>query len=170
MNTGHSSADPVRADPIGTDRIARRTARYPRTARVRARPEFDAVFARGSRAATPILAVHYLGDDREARLGLAVSRKVSPRAVIRNRIKRVLRDHFRRHRAAMATGAYVVVARPPAARATGPELVAAFEQAFRQALRRAALPPSPANGTMPPASPPPPPAPVSNGATSPSAS
>ena len=145
-------------------------ARYPRTARVRARPEFDAVFARGSRAATPILAVHYLGDDREARLGLAVSRKVSPRAVIRNRIKRVLRDHFRRHRAVMAAGAYVVVARPPAARATGPELVAAFEQAIRQALRRAALPPSPASGTMPPASPPPPPAPVSNGATSPSAS
>lgn len=150
-----------------TDRIAR----YPRSARVRARPEFDAVFVRGSRAATPLLAVHYLADDREARLGLAVSRKVSTRAVIRNRIKRVLRDHFRRHRATMAGGAYVVVARPPAARASGPELLAAFEQAFRQALRRAALPPSHASGTMPPASSSPsPPVPISDGATSPPAS
>lgn len=149
--------------------VAKRTARYPRSARVRARPEFDAVFARGHRGATPMLALHFLSDDRPARIGFAVSRKVNTRAVIRNRIKRVLRDHFRRHRIALASGAYVVVARPPAARASGAELIAAFEQALRQALRRAALPPSLANGTMPPASPPPEQAPVPSGATSPSA-
>lgn len=150
--------------------IADCTARYPRSARIRARPEFDAVFAKGHRAATPMLALHYLPDDRAARIGFAVSRKVDRRAVIRNRIKRVLRDHFRRHRFALAAGAYVVVARPPAARASGPELIAAFEHACRQALRRVALPPSPANGTMPPASPPSAQAPVPDGATSPSAS
>lgn len=144
-------------------------ARYPRSARVRTRPEFDAIFKRGHRAATPILAVHYLVDDRAARIGFAVSRKVDTRAVIRNRIKRVLRDHFRRHRAALAAGAYVVVARPPAARASGPELIAAFEQALRQALRRAALPPSLASGTMPPASSSPAQAPAPSGASSPSA-
>jgi ribonuclease P protein component len=149
--------------------IAAPTARYPRTARVRARPEFDAVFAKGCRAATPLLALHYLADDAGARLGLAVSRKVDSRAVIRNRIKRVLRDHFRRQRAALAGGAYVVVARPPAARASGPELIAAFDQTYRQALRRAALPPSLANVTMPPVSSPPEQAPDSRGATSPSA-
>ncbi len=146
-----------------------RNARYPRSARVRARPEFDAVFAKGHRAATPMLALHYLPDDRAARIGFAVSRKVDTRAVIRNRIKRVLRDYFRRHRMTLAAGAYVVVARPPAARATGPELIGAFEHTLRQALRRAALPPSLANGTMPPASPPPEQAPVSCGAPSPSA-
>jgi ribonuclease P protein component len=149
--------------------VAERTARYPRSARVRARPEFDAIFAKGHRAATPVLALHFLPDDRPARIGFAVSRKVDTRAVIRNRIKRVIRDYFRRHRSAIATGAYVVVARPPAARASGAELTAAFEQALRQALRRAALPPSLANGTMPPASSPPEQAPVSCGATSPSA-
>jgi ribonuclease P protein component len=152
-----------------THPVAKRTARYPRSARVRARPEFDAVFARGHRAATPILALHFLPDDRPARIGFAVSRKVDTRAVIRNRIKRVLRDHFRRHRVALASGAYVVVARPPAARASGAELIAAFEQARRQALRRAALPTTLANGTMPPASPSPEQAPVPSGATSPSA-
>ena len=154
--------------------IAAPTARYPRTARVRARLEFDAVFAKGCRAATPLLALHYLADEADARLGLAVSRKVDSRAVVRNRIKRVLRDHFRRHRAELAGGAYVVVARPPAARASGPEIIAAFDQTYRQALRRAALPPSLANVTMPPASSnvvssPPEQAPASSGATSPSA-
>lgn len=145
------------------------SARYPRSARVRARPEFDAVFARGHRAATPILALHYLPDDRAARIGFAVSRKVDKRAVIRNRIKRVLRDHFRSHRGGLAPGAYVVVGRAPAASATGPALIAAFEHALQHALRRAALPPSLANGTMPPASPSPAQAPVPSGATSPSA-
>ena len=139
-------------------------ARYPRSARVRVRSEFDAVFKRGHRAAAPILTLHYLADDRAARIGFAVSRKVDVRAVIRNRIKRVLRDHFRRHRAALAAGAYVVVARPPAARASGPELIAAFEQTLRQVLRRATLPPSLANGTMPAASSSPASAPASNGA------
>jgi ribonuclease P protein component len=149
--------------------LVERTARYPRSARVRVRAEFDAVFAKGHRAATPVLALHYLPDDRPARIGFAVSRKVDSRAVIRNRIKRVLRDHFRRHRAEMGPGAYVVVARPPAAHASGPELIAAFEQAQRQTLRRAALPPSLANGTMPTTSSPPEQASVSSGATSPSA-
>jgi ribonuclease P protein component len=88
-------------------------ARYPRSARVRTRPEFDAIFKRGHRAATPVMAVHYLADDRAARIGFAVSRKVDTRAVIRNRIKRVLRDHFRRHRSSLAAGAYVVVGRAP---------------------------------------------------------
>lgn len=43
-----------------------------------------------------------------ARLGLAVSRKVSTRAVVRNRIKRQVREWFRLHHAVL-TGLDVVV-------------------------------------------------------------
>ena len=139
-------------------------ARYPRSARVRARPEFDAVFAGGRRAANALLALHHLGDDRPARLGLAVSRKVDRRAVVRNRIKRVLRDRFRHLRASLPGGAYVIVARSGAARASGAEL----GDALRQALRRLALPPSKAGGTMPPAAPSTAQAPRNVGATDPS--
>lgn len=139
-------------------------ARYPRSARVRARPEFDAVFAGGRRAANALLALHHLGDERPARLGLAVSRKVDRRAVVRNRIKRVLRDRFRHLRASLPGGAYVVVARSGAARASGAEL----GDALRQALRRLALPPSKAGGTMPPAAPSTAQAPCNAGATGPS--
>lgn len=85
-----------------------------------------------------------------ARLGLAVSRKVDPRAVGRNRIKRQLRDCFRQHRTLLAPGDYVVVARPGAA-ALAPD---ALRSLFLSLLRRAgaldaALPPVPPPGTMP---------------------
>ena len=101
-------------------------ATFPRRARVRARAEFTAVFEAGRRTAEPLMALHYLADDAPARLGLAVSRKVDPRAVGRNRIKRVLRDAFRGLRGGLAAGRYVVVARPAAAKATAAELREAF--------------------------------------------
>lgn len=45
------------------------------------------------------------------RLGLAVSRKVSKRAVDRNLIKRIARECFRRRRAGLSAADYVVIAR-----------------------------------------------------------
>ncbi len=128
---------------------AKGRATFPPQARVRAKAEFSRVFERGRRFSTPLLTVHYLADDQPARLGLAVSRKVDRHAVGRNTIKRRLRDYFRRRRAMLASGAYVVVARNTAARASGPELLAAFEQAL---LRSGTLPANPAPCTMPPAS------------------
>jgi ribonuclease P protein component len=122
---------------------------FPSSARVRAKSEFGQVFEHGRRHGTALLTLHYLADDCPARLGLAVSRKVDGRAVGRNRIKRRLRDYFRRHRAVLAGGAYVVVARQAAAGASGPELLAAFEQALK---RSGALPANAPPCTMPSAS------------------
>jgi ribonuclease P protein component len=110
------------------------------------RSEFTAVFEGGRRFAHPLLSLHWLRDEQPARLGLAVSRKVDPHAVGRNRIKRVLRDAFRRSRAQLAAGAYVVVARQAAAQADGATLRAAFHSVL---FRAGALPPSHAPGTMP---------------------
>lgn len=122
------------------------SVRFPRQARVRAKADFDRVFNGGRRCAEPLLALHRLDDGGPARLGLAVSRKVDPHAVGRNRIKRVLRDEFRRLRSGLAAGAYVVVARPAARQADNPVLRAAF----RRLLQRAgALPHSAPTGTMP---------------------
>src|SRR5690606_28464903 len=124
--------------------------------RVRAKAEFDRVFEAGKRTAEPMLALHRLDDGVPPRLGLAVSRKVDPHAVGRNRIKRVLRDAFRRVRGDLATGAYVVVARPAAAKADNPALRAAL---LRVLQRSGALPALAAAGTMRPACTPPPPTP-----------
>jgi ribonuclease P protein component len=129
------------------------TPSFPRTARVRARSDFDRVFEHGRRQATPRLAVHWHATATPARLGLAVSRKVDPHAVGRNRIKRALRDVFRHLRAQLAPGDYVVVARPAARDATREQLERHFLDVLRRlgALPVAALPLTTAPGTMPPA-------------------
>ena len=153
MRSPHVPATPAAPEAAGVVASAPGASLgLPPAARVRAKAEFDAVFAKGRRTASPLFALHVLGDGGEARLGLAVSRKVDRRAHGRNRIKRVLREAFRACRAQLPPAAYVLVARSAAAQADN----AALREGLHALLQRAgALPrPSPA-GTMPPASPPP---------------
>lgn len=65
---------------------------------------------------------HVAGSHDQARLGLAVSRKTSRRAVVRNRIKRHVRESFRAIRHELPPRDILVIALPPAAAGTGPEL------------------------------------------------
>jgi len=132
----------------------------PRRARVRTGRDFDRIFKFGQRLGTPLLALHWRHEasDTEARLGLAVSRKVDKRAVARVRIKRLLREQFRHARAHLAPGDYVLVARPGAAQAAPEALRRAFDDLLRRfgALSTSgpALPPPQPAGTMPVATPP----------------
>ena len=105
------------------------------------------MFEAGKRTAAPMLALHRLDDGMPPRLGLAVSRKVDPHAIGRNRIKRVLRDAMRHLRPEMAGGDFVVVARSAAKVAENPQIREAFERLLRRA---GALPAVVADGTMPP--------------------
>ncbi len=121
--------------------------RFPRSARVRTRAEYTTVFNGARRVSDPLMTLHWLPADRPARLGLAVSRKVDPNAVGRNRIKRVLRDILRQTRTEIQPGDFVVVARSAARSASNDEI----RQAFLRLLRRLRALPTPAvDGTMPP--------------------
>ncbi|WP_372017168.1 ribonuclease P protein component [Pseudoxanthomonas sp. 10H] len=121
-------------------------ARFPRSARVRLRAEYAAVFEQGRRIGDPLLGLHWTSGPQPPRLGLAVSRKVDPRAVGRNRIKRILRETTRHLRPQLAGGDYVVVARPAAGSAGNAQII----DAYLRLLRRAgALPVPAAGGTMP---------------------
>ena len=140
---------PVSGEDAGI--VVSASARFQAAARVRAKVEFDRVFESGKRTASPMLALHRLDDGAAPRLGLAVSRKVDPHAVGRNRIKRVLRDLFRHQRQRLGAGAYVVVARPAAAQADNDGLRSAVMQLL---YRAGALPAAAAVGTMRPACPP----------------
>ncbi|TWH99498.1 ribonuclease P protein component [Luteimonas cucumeris] len=124
-------------------------ARFPRSARLTAASDYDAAFKSGQRHHDPLFGLHWRRGDAAARLGLAVSRKVDRRAVVRNRIKRALRQQFRLLRADLAGGDYVFVARAAAAQAS-PAALAAAMQALLQ--RVGALPrqstPAASPGTM----------------------
>lgn len=85
-------------------------AGFPRTARLTRRAEFRGVFDHGrSRAGAHfIVYARRRDDDRPARLGVVISRKFGE-AVLRNRLRRRLREVFRRHRAAFPAGFDLVV-------------------------------------------------------------
>jgi len=87
--------------------------RLPRAARVRKRPEYLEIQNRGRRATSAHLLLFALPGS--GRLGVTVSRKVGG-AVERNRVKRWIRECFRRTRASFPVSLdLVVVARPGAA-------------------------------------------------------
>lgn len=90
--------------------------RLPRAARVRRRPEYLLIQNRGRRVGGAHLLLFALPGT--GRLGITVSKKVGG-AVQRNRVKRWIRDCFRRSRSRFPEALdLVVVARPGAAAAT----------------------------------------------------
>ncbi|WKZ57619.1 MAG: ribonuclease P protein component [Bdellovibrionota bacterium] len=91
----------------------------PKASRLLRHAEFSNVHDHGKKWATRLLVVYVAPSTLQtSRLGLTVSRKVDKRAVVRNRIKRRIREVFRMHRA-MFLGNFdiVVVARQNAATA-----------------------------------------------------
>ncbi len=88
--------------------------RFPREARLLTRSDFDRVFAARESFGDRYFRIH-LAPGPSPRLGQVISRRVSRRAVDRNRIRRVVRESFRLHQGAMPDLDLVVVARSLAA-------------------------------------------------------
>lgn len=87
---------------------------FPGQYRLRAPAQFDAVFQNGEfRSATRNLLCLARGNDLDhSRLGMVISRRNIPKAVQRNRVKRVIRESFRRNRGTLPGCDIVVVSRP----------------------------------------------------------
>ena len=86
---------------------------FPRSSRLTRRAQYTSVFKDGRR----ITGRHFIcyvtrPNEPGSKLGLAVSRKVG-KAVVRNRVKRYLREFYRTHRPSFSADIHlVVVARP----------------------------------------------------------
>jgi ribonuclease P protein component len=102
--------------------------RFPRSARLRSKRDFDRVYAVRCKAGDGVLLVFGAANELGlSRLGLSVSRKLGG-AVVRNRLKRLLREAFRLERERLPRGLDFVVIPSAADRASLP--------AYRESLAR----------------------------------
>jgi ribonuclease P protein component len=113
---------------------------FSRDDRLRQRREFEECYASGTRVSGRHLQVFVLpatGPRARTRLGISVSRRVGG-AVVRNRVRRRLREIFRRTRGALLSSpvSLVVNARPSAATSGFRELAEDYAASVRRALSR----------------------------------
>lgn len=103
----------------------------PPAARLRRAADFAALRHASGRLDTRFFLIRYRATEADsARLGLAVSRRVSKRAVDRNRIKRNVRESFRLVRARLPALDLLLIARQQAATAAGRALRADLDAAW----------------------------------------
>ena len=109
-------------DAAKPDASASRSSRsYPRACRLLARGEFDAVYEGGRRRASKQFLVFYRRREATAsssRFGISVKKALGG-AVVRNRLKRRIREILRLHRQEIATG-WDIVIHPRRSVATAP--------------------------------------------------
>ncbi|HXE77921.1 MAG TPA: ribonuclease P protein component [Rhodanobacter sp.] len=121
-------------------------AGLPRQARLRRRADFAALKSSRGRLGVRSFQLRYAPNSAGvARLGLAISKQVSRRAVERNRLKRLVRESFRRVRHRLPAVDLVVMARAQAAGMDGAQLLAEIDELWGKLLsagssRSASLP------------------------------
>ena len=112
---------------------------FSRDDRLRKRREFEECYASGVRVSGRHIQLFLLAQNSpgRTRLGISVPRRVGT-AVERNRVRRRLREIFRRNRGLLAAEAALLVvnARPSAAAASFQELSEDYGRALRRATAR----------------------------------
>lgn len=98
--------------------------------RLKKNRQFSYVYNRGARVSARDLALLYVRNTQK-RAGFSVSKKVGC-AVVRNRVKRRLRECVRHRLPQMRNGLYVIVAYPSAAERTFQQLQASVDTLLRK--------------------------------------
>jgi len=110
-----------------------RHAHFPKCAKLLKPAEYKQVFDSAQRVSDRHLTLFFrVNDLKHARLGLAISKKVSKLAVDRNRIKRLARESFRLQQQNLPDVDCVVLARPSAVKADNKEIAAGFARLWEK--------------------------------------
>lgn len=114
-----------------------RPASFPRAARLLQPTEFSHVFQNGTRSSDACFVVLVCGSGATgARLGLAVPKKAVALAAGRARIKRTVRESFRKRRAELPAMDIVVQARAAAGHRDNAELRASLDWHWQEVIKR----------------------------------
>jgi len=116
------------------------TERFPKTARLRSRAEFLKLSRAGSKVQTAnFVVIRGSNDKNETRVGITVSGKVG-NSVVRNRIKRQVREFFRRRRAGFPPATdFVIIARRSAGDLRGNAIANELQSALADQRKREKL-------------------------------
>ncbi len=119
-----------------TNRFTKKRFAFKKINKLKSKKSFQYVYGKGVTFVDPLSVFYILsGQEQEVKLGLAVGKKLGC-AVVRNRIKRMMREVFRMHQAELKGGYHIVwVARRKLTRAD----YKTFERAFLRLAKRAAL-------------------------------
>jgi len=95
-------------------------------------PCYPRVYEEGQSLANKYLVMYYRRDPLPVRLGVVVSKRVG-KAVVRNRVKRLIKESFRHQVTSDMTGEFVIIARPKAASCSYEEISKAVEDLLKRA-------------------------------------
>lgn len=99
--------------------------------------DFQHVFSQARRSSDRFFTVLFApGKTSTARLGFAVARKKIPASIRRNRVRRIGRESFRRHRDTLSALDIIILPQPAAGKAANTELFASLALHW-QRLQRA---------------------------------
>ncbi len=110
---------------------------FSRGDRLRKRREFEECYASGVRVSGRLLQVFLRADPGPPRIGISVPRRLGG-AVVRNRLRRRVRELFRRNRELFGSRGVTLVVhvRPPAAGAPFEDLAREYRETVARALGR----------------------------------
>lgn len=139
MRAARRAAPASAPDPRRLHGACAKREAFPRSHRLLTSADFRQVFRQRRKVATRHASLHLSRNGRDhARLGITVSRKVSKKAVQRNRIKRLVREYFRKHNVTLTGTDVVFTAFPGCADLTNEALVGTLDRLWRRAQDRCA--------------------------------
>jgi len=94
--------------------------------------DIQKTFARGRSFFNPFFTVKFAPGGDVPRFTVVVSTKVSKRAVVRNRLKRLVREYLRTHLNEFKNGDHIIMLKPKVASLPEGQLVAKFKEIFKK--------------------------------------